>query len=167
MSSEKQRLFLFMMLSFASYFAIEYALDKSGLAPRPKPRAVANKAADAKAGLIKEKEKGAAANGLAKAGEAGKKDGEAGKDAKAGARPGVLDARDDASKVVVDARRLPFDALKLGAATGQGADGYRLEATLDQTGAGVMSLTSSKYEAEFEPGQAKHRPLHILPMPSE
>ncbi len=160
MSSEKQRLFLFMMLSFASYFAIEYLLDKTGIAPRPKPRQVAHKVVDPKA---EADPKRALAKGdgpekkTGKAGEPGKEQAE-GKDAKTD----VDAAKDDASKRVVDAKRLPFEALTLGSTTGQGPDGYRLEARLEQAGAGLMSLQSSKYEAEFEPGQAKHRPLSIL-----
>ena len=42
---------------------------------------------------------------------------------------------------------------------------YRLEVQLDQKGAGVTSVASSRYEAEFvteKPNQPKHRPLQIL-----
>jgi YidC/Oxa1 family membrane protein insertase len=52
--------------------------------------------------------------------------------------------------------------LVLGSATDRSPTGYRLEAQLQQKGAGLESLSSSRFDAEFENGLALKRPLQLV-----
>ncbi|QEH34162.1 Membrane protein insertase YidC [Aquisphaera giovannonii] len=52
--------------------------------------------------------------------------------------------------------------LVLGSATDKAPDGYRLAVQLEQKGAGVESILSSRYDAEFEGRKNPHLPLQIL-----
>jgi YidC/Oxa1 family membrane protein insertase len=52
--------------------------------------------------------------------------------------------------------------LILGSTTDKAADGYRLEAHLTQTGAGIEALYSSRFDAEFEFGKPRRRPLEFI-----
>src|SRR5262249_35194212 len=51
--------------------------------------------------------------------------------------------------------------LVLGSVTNSGPGGYQLEVQLTQHGAGVESVASSRFEAEFE-GKNPHRPLQFI-----
>ena len=152
MSSEK-RLFLFLALTFASILGIQYLMDVTGLNPPPprKPRNVVEiKKEESPTGAPSDEEKG-----KAKAGEA-----VAGKDASQPAADPNTDANTAPKKKVELAR---FDELVLGSDDDHTPRGYRLAVRLDQKGAGVASVTSSRYEAEFVEGrQQRHRPLEIL-----
>src|SRR5262249_29581833 len=52
--------------------------------------------------------------------------------------------------------------LILGSARNQGPNGYRLEVQLEQKGAGVGSLASSRYSADNEGHRIASRPLQLL-----
>jgi YidC/Oxa1 family membrane protein insertase len=52
--------------------------------------------------------------------------------------------------------------LILGSATDKEPDGYRLEVRLEQKGAGVESVFSSRYDAEFEGRRNLHLPLELI-----
>jgi YidC/Oxa1 family membrane protein insertase len=52
--------------------------------------------------------------------------------------------------------------LVLGSVKGQSSKGYRLQVQLEQKGAGVESVSSSQYDAEFEDGMPRKRPLQFL-----
>jgi YidC/Oxa1 family membrane protein insertase len=52
--------------------------------------------------------------------------------------------------------------LVLGSAADKSPKGYRLEVRLEQNGAGVSSVASSRFEAEFVEGMKRHRPLQLL-----
>jgi YidC/Oxa1 family membrane protein insertase len=52
--------------------------------------------------------------------------------------------------------------LVLGSATDRTAGGYRLEVLLDQRGAGVAAIQSSRQEAEFAEGKPRNRPLELI-----
>src|SRR5262249_52899534 len=52
--------------------------------------------------------------------------------------------------------------LVLGSAADKSPGGYRLEVRLDQNGAGVDSVVSSRYDAELEGGVARKRPLELI-----
>ena len=98
---------------------------------------------------------------------------EAGPAAKRDAQPGIRKSQDQAGAEATKGRPERPDAarnragqapeLVLGSATDKSADGYRLEVQLDQKGAGVESVYSSRFDAEFEFGKARKRPLRIHP----
>ena len=52
--------------------------------------------------------------------------------------------------------------LVLGSETDSSPGGYRLEAQLTQKGAGIESLSSSRFDAEYEDGRAVKRPLQLI-----
>lgn len=57
---------------------------------------------------------------------------------------------------------IPFSELVLGDATDKTPNGYRLQVQLEQKGAGVESVSSSRFDAEFKDGNFKKRPLQLL-----
>src|SRR5262249_19750582 len=52
--------------------------------------------------------------------------------------------------------------LVLGSALDKAPDGYRMKVELEQVGAGVALVASSRYEAERKEGLPRHMPLAIL-----
>ena len=52
--------------------------------------------------------------------------------------------------------------LVLGSLTDQSPSGYRLEVQLSQKGAGIESVASSQYKAEFKIGQPVRQPLTLI-----
>jgi YidC/Oxa1 family membrane protein insertase len=52
--------------------------------------------------------------------------------------------------------------LVLGSLADHSPDGYRLEVQLQQNGGGVDSVSSSRYDAEFEDGRVRKRPLQLM-----
>jgi YidC/Oxa1 family membrane protein insertase len=57
---------------------------------------------------------------------------------------------------------IPASKLVLGSSTDKAPAGYRLEVRLEQKGAGVESILSSRFDAEFEGRKNPHAPLHII-----
>ena len=156
MSNEK-RLVLFLVLTFVSIWGIQFLMDVTGLNPplpkKPQPPiAQANPPADAKA---VPKPTGPAAPETPRPEAAAiKKDD--GKDQEKG--PAVEPPKARPEKVApVDPARLV-----LGSAADRTPDGYRLEVHLEQEGAGVASVASSRFEAEQVEGAKRHLPLQLL-----
>ena len=57
---------------------------------------------------------------------------------------------------------MDYKDLILGSAGDKTPGGYRMEVQLDQKGAGVESLLSSRYDAEFEGRVNPHLPLQLI-----
>ena len=156
MSNEK-RLVLFLVLTFLSIWGIQFLMDVTGLnPPLPKkpqqPIAQANPPADAKA---VPKPTGPAAPETPGPEAAVIKKGD-GKDQEKG--PAVEPPKARPEKVAP----VKPEELVLGSATDRSPDGYRLEVQLEQKGAGVASVASSRFEAEHVGGAMRHLPLQLL-----
>jgi YidC/Oxa1 family membrane protein insertase len=144
MSTEK-RLVVFVVLSVALMFGMNLVLDRMGMLPKPKPKApvVQQKDVVEPLGEIapeKDVEKDKAAEPVADA-------------AKLNAPKG----KPERETVLVDP-----SLLVLGSEKDTTPGGYRLRMQLDQRGAGVAKLTSSRIDAEFEEGKPRHRPLTFI-----
>jgi YidC/Oxa1 family membrane protein insertase len=159
MSNEK-RLIVFTVVAFASILVLQYVMEVTGLVPPPPPPAkqAPLQAGKAKPGADKDKDKA-----IAK-GEPPAKPGETTADAATPKGEAPLGEAGKAKpKAKEPAIKLAEPAeLVLGSLKKTGPDGYRLEARFEQKGAGVSSLFSTLYEAEFVEGQKKHRPLELL-----
>lgn len=141
MSSEK-RLVLFLVLSMALMFGTKELMDRFGLTPPPPPARDFDPA-------------------VAKPG-----------DPKA-ANPAVVAAAPEVKVTVAEQAApkpgnppplavVPPNELVLGS-TADGSDaGYRMELRLEQAGAGVATLASSRYDAELVDGQKARRPLRLI-----
>jgi YidC/Oxa1 family membrane protein insertase len=81
---------------------------------------------------------------------------ETGKAEVATAEKGIAAAKQPTVELV------PESELVLGAVAGQSRSDYRLQIQLQQNGAGVESVASSQYDAEFEDGLRRKRPLLFL-----
>ena len=160
--SQEKRLVLCVLLIFAWVMVAPNLLQSLGLLPpRRKPPAPAQAAVDPlKAGKkpgepnaelkppVAQAE--AAAKSVAAPGQAAPKtDEKAGKPA--GEKPGL------ASAAPVDSSELV-----LGSASDKTPGGYWMEVRLEQKGAGVESVLSSRYDAEFEGRINPHLPLQII-----
>ena len=151
MSSEK-RLLLFLVLTFSSILGIQFVMDKV-YPPPPRPKAAPVAPAPAPSEAETEKAKSA---GIAKTpadGDASEKKAEP-KPKPSAPPPAVAGAADEIKRI-----ELP---LVLGSMADKAPAGYFLEVRLEQNGAGVSSVASSRYEAEFVEGKPRHRPLQIL-----
>lgn len=142
----EQRLVLFVVLSIAMMWGMQFAMDKMGWLPRPqKPVPEAAQAEDKDAAEApKAIEAAKAENAPAKAADS----------KEAAVKPAVVKAT---AVKVVDPEKLV-----MGSVTDKAADGYRLQLNLTQRGAGVESVGSSRFEAEFEEGKPRHRPLQFI-----
>ena len=150
MSNEK-RLVLFLILTFFSIWGISRLMDVTGLNPPPPKKLQqlvpqANQPADAKAAPkppeLVAKEPPKPTETVAK------------KEKEPVAEP---------PKATAEAIK-PIDPSKLvlGSVADRTPDGYRLEVHLEQSGAGVASLGSSRFEAEHVEGARRHLPLQLL-----
>jgi len=158
--SQQKRIALFFVLVFCWMIGSSYLSKMMGWNPPPRKPA-AQAAADKDKDRDKDREpKPDLAQ--AEAGPAPKKD----------AQPGLQKSRDQAGAEANNGRPerptqpeiqvfKPQD-LVLGSATDKSVDGYRLEVQLDQKGAGVESVYSSRFHAEFEFGKARGRPLEFI-----
>jgi len=159
MTNEK-RYVLCLLLIFAWLMAIPYLMRLAGIdGGRKKPHAAppANIAAE------KEKDESLKPE-LAKIQEAVAKEpvaklgvGQAKDAPKNGANPGIANAAKAPEIEVV-----PETELVLGSVISQTPAGYHLEAQLTQKGAGIESVNSSLYNAEFQIGQKDKQPLTLL-----
>jgi YidC/Oxa1 family membrane protein insertase len=155
MSSDK-RLITFFLVTFLSILAIQYAMELAGLTPPPpkKPQAPVAQAKPAEPAKGEAAKPGPGAVAAGQPGEAPEKE----KDKEDGKDKG--DAAPEAKKPAVELA--DANELVIGSTRDAGPDGYRLEVQLDQKGAGVESVSSARYEAEFEEGKPRRRPLQIL-----
>lgn len=152
MSSEK-RLVLFMVLTFVSFMTIQYVMDVAGLTPPPPPKAPQAK--------NQPKPGDAAPKPEAKAGADAAKDEEKGE-----AKDAEKTAKADAKSEIKPKRRVAPadpDELVIGSATDKAPGGYHLQVELEQRGAGVARVQSSRFDAEFSEGRnQKRRPLSLV-----
>jgi len=156
MNTDK-RIVLFILLMVAWMLASSYVTRLLGLNPEPPKRpfrppnaAAADKAADAKGdrapaeAIVQEKAKARAADAKAETAPA--------------TEPG---AKADATKKP-DVEVVNESELVMGSVTDKSPGGYRLEVQLQQKGGGVDSVSSSRFDAEFEDGQPRKRPLQLI-----
>ena len=146
MSSEK-RLFLFLVLTFASILGIQYLMDVTGLNPPPpkKPQAVAQaKKAERTGRRGREGRKKRRREGR---GGRHRQGGKSSRRPRRSPKPKPRWPWSTPSELVLGSVRP--DARRLSA-----------RGPLEQKGAGVASVASSRYEAEFVEGKKqRHRPL--------
>ena len=162
MSSEK-RLILFTVVTFASILAIEQVMRLTGLTPAPDPNqpAIAQVKGDLAAGKEKEKPKD---DVVAKKDEAPGKSEVQEKAAvpdKGQAETSDKEKKSEAPKVpkVEPARE---GELVIGSTRDRLPASYHLEVALTQRGAGVRSVASARFDAEYEDNKPRKRPLQIL-----
>lgn len=148
MSNEKLRYAIFFVIVVAWFYAVSYFSPQPAKKPAAKKGpAVAAKGEEAKA-------KGA---------EAPKKDDTAppkGEPAATKDEPKAAAAPAPAKKPEIE--HVNPSELVLGSVTNRGPSGYQLEVQLSQKGAGVESVASSQFEAEFEGKNNPHRPLQFI-----
>ena len=158
MSNEK-RFALFVVLMFAWLLGSPYLLRSLGLLPPPQKKPPA-----AVADALK------ATQGAGRDALAGKKSAEAEKAADNGPAEKKTSA-DGKSEPTKNAQEKPKgpqvvlvepDELVLGSLTDKSPTGYRLQIQLEQKGAGVEAVSSSRYDAEFEGRHNPHRPLQLI-----
>jgi YidC/Oxa1 family membrane protein insertase len=155
MSTEK-RLVLFLVLSVATMAGTQFAMDRLGLLPKPPAPVPAQE-------QVRQREAAAdPAQPKPPAIDAGK----AAEPDAARPQPALTATtkpdgpRPDAAKPKV--KVVPPDELVLGSATDKTDDGWRLQVQLDQMGAGVASVLSSRWEAELQDGQPRGKPLPLI-----
>lgn len=150
MNNEK-RFILFLVLSFGAVVGIQLLMEVTGLAPKRKAPAPVPPPA------VAENEPG----GGKKAAEiAPEKLASQDKEHKAGELEKPAAAQPEAPKKTKVEIVEPAE-LVLGSTKREGLHGYQLEIQLSQNGAGVESIASARYEAEFE-GKNPHRPMYLL-----
>jgi YidC/Oxa1 family membrane protein insertase len=159
MTNEK-RYVLCWLLIFAWLMGLPYVMKLAGIdiggkkpAVIPPAQIAADKAKDklAKPELSKVREP------MAKEPVAKKAGGRANDVAKNGTKPAIAKAVNEPEIAVVEEAELV-----LGSVTDKSPAGYRLEARLTQKGAGIESVYSSRYNAEFEIGQIGKQPLPLI-----
>jgi len=143
--SNERRFALFVVMMFAWLMGFPYLLKFLGLAPVPPPKpaavaATAKAADDAKRALDKKAE-----------------------DAPTTAE--LKAAKDQPAKVEAEERKVevvPTADLLLGSLADKSPTGYRLEVQLEQKGAGIESVLSSRFDADFEARKNPHKPLVLM-----
>ncbi len=163
MNNEK-RFILFIVLMIAWMWGFPHIMRLLGLAPPPtkkppeNPPAAGAEKKDGPADTARNPGKAAVAKEEGKAkDEAKAKDEGKAKDAPASKPEKTAGAEKKADVAVV-----PASELVLGSETDKSPGGYRLEARLSQKGAGITSLTSSRWDAEYDNNKAIKRPLQLL-----
>jgi YidC/Oxa1 family membrane protein insertase len=149
MSSEK-RLIVFTIVTFLSILTIQYVMEATGLVQQPPP-----KKPGAAVAKVEPKDKD--------------KDKDQAKVKDLDLDPAKAEPKDKAKVAKAAEPETPKGPivpvaepaeLVLGSTAKKGP--YRLEVQLDQKGAGVASVGSAIYEAEFVEGKPKHQPLQLL-----
>src|SRR4051812_18872324 len=156
MSNEKRFAF-FVALMFVWLLGFPYILKFFGLAPPPQKK-VPVAAATKEAGKT-----GADADAAAKAGSAlAEKPAPETRAEKEGLKPGS--GPETAEKARAESRVALIDSndLVMGSASDKSPTGYRLELQLEQKGAGVEAVSSSRFDAEFEGRINPRRPLQLI-----
>jgi len=155
--SQQKQIVRFFVVVFCWMILSSYISKMMGWNPPPKKPA-------AQAAADKDKEpKPELAQAKAEAGPAPKRD----------SQPGIRKGRDQAGAEAkkkdgperprpAEIELVKFQDLVLGSSADKSPDGYRLEVWLDQKGAGVESLYSSRFNAEFEFGKARRRPFEFI-----
>lgn len=147
--STERRMVLFVVLSIATMFGMQFAMERMGLVPKRRPPANNVARANAKPAAEPPKENAQPPEKIA------------GADDKTNAAEKAADEPKDKPEIATPApavELVPKDQLVLGALGGD----YLLEAQLDQRGAGVSLLRSATIEAEYQKGQPRNRPLEFI-----
>lgn len=137
-NQDPRRLFLFMVLSFVLILGTNILLDRLGLLPRPEPE----KAAQA----VQGKAEGAVADAAAEKKETPE------------SAPPAKEPVESAKPIAV----APAGSLRLGSLAEGAKSPYHLEVELDQRGAGVWAVQSSRFDAEYDGAKVKKRPLTLV-----
>jgi YidC/Oxa1 family membrane protein insertase len=155
MSNDK-RIVMFIVLMVAWMIASSYLTRLLGLNPEPpkRPPLVAKAAA--------EKAKDATADRAAR--EPAVQDQAKVQKADAKAEESSVDEKEAKAQAIKtpDVEVVDESELVMGSVTDKTPGGYRLEVQLQQKGGGVDSVSSSRYDAEFEDGQSRKRPLQLM-----
>jgi YidC/Oxa1 family membrane protein insertase len=155
MNDEQKRLFLFLILTFVTIFGIDYVMGLTGLKPseikKPGPVAQARPEPGKSAETAKDQEKKPAGAVLKD------KDGE-----NARAPEPTKPAPTAVAGPKKEIEKVEASELILGSASDPSPQGYHLEVRLEQNGAGVDSVASSKYDAEFEKRPRKRQALELI-----
>ena len=146
MNNEKQRLFLFFALALSLTLGTQTLLDALGLLPKSKPRPKGEPRAGAQVERIHPakdivKDKAGAGSSLPE---------------------NVFEPAGPIASVEPPTARIDPGSLRLGSATLKDTNPYRLAVQLDQRGASVVSVISSRYEAELEFGKKDVKPLRVI-----
>jgi YidC/Oxa1 family membrane protein insertase len=147
--SNERRLIFFVMLTFLWVLGFPMLLQKLGWAPAPaekKPPALAKDDAADRPDAAKRAETIAANPENARPADSGS-------EAEADAKPG-------AEKPSIEV--VPPAELTMGSLEDRSAGGYHFQIQLDQKGAGVASVLSSRYDADFEGRVNPHRPMRLI-----
>lgn len=141
--SHEKRFATFLLLMLIWLYTFPYVFDMLGLKPPEKKPTPVEAKQDKEAGKKP-------ADPLATKGET-KKVGPDGKEIK-----------DPDAPKTPQVEMIPAEKLVLGSSTDKSPDGYRLEVQLEQGGAGVATLASSRYDAEFKDGSFEKKPLQLI-----
>ncbi|HEV3165905.1 MAG TPA: YidC/Oxa1 family insertase periplasmic-domain containing protein [Isosphaeraceae bacterium] len=144
MNNDKKRLVLFLVIALPMTIGMQYLLDALGFLPKPQRKLPAqpNPQAAAKA------EPGKAAPGKAEP------------EAVAKAAQPALSAPPAKNEEPV--KLVPPGELLIGSARDKTPGGFKMALQLDQKGAGVDWLASSRFDAEFIEGKPRNRPLELI-----
>ncbi len=151
MSTEK-RMVLFVVLAVLTMTGMNLLLDRMGLLPKPKPKPRTNVAKVEKpVDVSREKEKETA---VAEA------ETETETEKETALEPGQQDEARPEERETSPVAKVAVDKLHIGSTRRD--SGYHLLARFTQRAAGIDTLASSQFEAEFEEGQPKNRPLYLI-----
>lgn len=146
--SNERRLVVFVMLTFLWVMGFPLLLQKLGWMPAPPPKAPAAAQAGADAGRKPDAEAVAVA-----------KPGDVKPDPEPAAKPTAeIKAAPDAPKLEL----VPPSQLVMGSLEDRSPGAYRFQIQLEQKGAGVAAVLSSRYEADFEGRVNPHLPMQLV-----
>jgi YidC/Oxa1 family membrane protein insertase len=150
MNDEQKRLFLFLVLTFVTIFGIDYVMGLTGLKPpeikKPEPVARA-KPEPGKPPEVANDRGQRPAEAVVKG---------APEPDKAKPAPSAVAGKKG------DIKPIDPSELVLGSASDRSPKGYHLEVRLEQNGAGVDSVASAKYDADFEKRPKQRHPLQLI-----
>ncbi|WP_337174588.1 YidC/Oxa1 family insertase periplasmic-domain containing protein [Paludisphaera sp.] len=145
--SNERRLILFVMLTFLWVLGFPLILQKLGWAPAPAERKPVARA-DADPAAKPDEAKSADSLAIKAAEPRPTESGEAG------------EAKPEAEKPRIEV--VPPADLTMGSLEDRSPGGYHFQIQLDQKGAGVASVLSSRYDADFEGRVNPHRPMQLI-----
>jgi YidC/Oxa1 family membrane protein insertase len=155
MMGQEKKLVLFFAIVFLWMIGTSWLSRYMGWTQPPKrPPAVAAKDANSKPDALTD---GAAAKNAAGKGDAASPPGKAKTPVTAEAEPAGTKPSKDA-----EIELLSGSELVLGSTEQRGPGAYKLRVQLEQKGAGIDSVHSAIYDAEFEFGQPRKRPLEFI-----
>jgi YidC/Oxa1 family membrane protein insertase len=160
MNNEK-RFVLFVVIVFAWMIGASYLSRMMGWTPPPKPRAAMPPLANKDQGKQPNPD---LANALAEA--RAKRDAQRGADQAKEAAKAAAETQISAAPAKPETELASAGELVLGSLTDKSPGGYRIEVQLEQNGAGIESVYSSRYDAELDEKvgrwNARKRPLQLI-----